>query len=959
MALLQNLYGNPIVHSMGWTLLHACWQIILVVLLLRLVLPRIEKRSANLAYWISIGGLLVIALWSGYTFFEQYNYFDEAIKIARLEPLYNNDNPAIITDNLDHAIAVNTEKVAQVEQADKWMDQVLFYLPPAVVLWGIGVFLLLFRLIMGWLRIYHLRTKNLRVINEKWVDRFAELKNKLGIRKEVKFYFSERVQSPLTLGFFKPMVLVPIGLFTNLSPEMVETVLLHELAHIKRADYLVNILQSIVEMAFFFHPGIWWISKTIRQTREHACDDIAVRACQDPMLYARTLTELQSTYLSTTNNLAMSLTGTTGSFTTRIKRLFGYAEPQRSKQKTVLFASVLFACFLCFAFTKPINSNSITEDLVKGAQDAEAVMYLITPTTTEKQLVQIQKSLAEKEVAMQWSKLEFSVFGLLDNIHLDFEMSDASTFEIEVGKLKYISIALDMSKDHPLDVRFQGQRLTLDPKAGEEDEGLARMAKPFTNTYAIPSMVGDLGFAEVSDNKDKLVINADGDSQPVIVLNGAEVSQEELDAKKLTPNDIFYIRKLKPGRAQLILKRAVGEEEEVYEVHSKVNLTGKKKFGFLSGEKNPETQFAFKVLHKAELRGINTSSSMGAKGYGDFSISADNCNDNKKALHVLNDQILETPEGACYPVALKALSEVDSFFIYNEDLATKLFGAAGASGAYVFYYKHKPQKEETVFSFKPKAKLDFDRVVMNKPKWENITRTKEAPTAFLNGQLLKKNEDGSWPEELAQVSVFDSLVILTSPGSKQAYGFTSEEDVWLFYKAPQVNGYSSESNKLTTTTAQPNLLYVLNDEILFTEPGRKTPSILETIPTDGYEKAFYLSGTNATDKYGEAGNNGVMELYTKAENTPSDLRARIQVSPNPFTERLAIDLTLFDKGLVKIIVYDQFGRLIDDLTEETLEKGIHSFYWYPRAEVTSGMYYVTVQKDEEFKSYPVVYQGKL
>jgi hypothetical protein len=241
---------------------------------------------------------------------------------------------------------------------------------------------------------------------------------------------------------------------------------------------------------------------------------------------------------------------------------------------------------------------------------------------------------------------------------------------------------------------------------------------------------------------------------------------------------------------------------------------------------------------------------------------------------------------------------------------------------------------------------------------EDITPKKDAPLCFLNDQALDKNTDGSWPEALAAVEIFDSLIILTSADSRQAYGLNTQEDVLLFYHSPQSLTQSPGLSEIESIKRErPDLLYVLNDQILFTEEGRKTPAVLETIPKDGFEKVFYLKGKDATDKYGDIGKGGVMELYTKSEHTPIDLREQIQISPNPFNDRLTINVALFDKALVKVMVYDQSGRLITDLTEETLEKGYHTFYWMPATSVSDGMYYITVQIGKKFASVPVVYRG--
>ena len=95
------------------------------------------------------------------------------------------------------------------------------------------------------------------------------------------------------IGWLRPVILFPASALTGLSAEQLEALLAHELAHIRRYDYLVNLLQTTVETLFFYHPAVWWVSAQVRQEREHCCDDLAVAACGDVLTYARALTALE------------------------------------------------------------------------------------------------------------------------------------------------------------------------------------------------------------------------------------------------------------------------------------------------------------------------------------------------------------------------------------------------------------------------------------------------------------------------------------------------------------------------------------------------------------------------------------------------------------------------------------------------------------------------------------------
>ena len=169
----------------------------------------------------------------------------------------------------------------------------------------------------------------------------SALHARLGIHRTVKLLNSVHVQGPIVIGWFKPAILLPVGCMTGLSTLQIEAVLAHELAHIRRHDYLVNLLQSAVEVVLFYHPAIWWVSKEICREREHCCDDLAVAICGDRLAYAKALSSLEARRNSVP---AGALAATGGAFKMRITRLLGLHQP-------VVFSSSAVAILLMFVIT--------------------------------------------------------------------------------------------------------------------------------------------------------------------------------------------------------------------------------------------------------------------------------------------------------------------------------------------------------------------------------------------------------------------------------------------------------------------------------------------------------------------------------------------------------------------------------------------------------------------------------
>jgi hypothetical protein len=191
-------------------------------------------------------------------------------------------------------------------------------LPGLVALWGVGVLLLSLRTLGGWALVQRLKRSGLSQPPAALEATLARLREALRVTAPVRLYHSALVRVPTALGWLRPVILVPAGALLGLTPSQLELVLAHELAHIRRRDYLVNLLQTAVETVLFYHPAVWWVSGRMRVEREHCCDDLAVAACGNPVGYARALADLEG-LASRGPVLAMAASG--GSLFERVARL--------------------------------------------------------------------------------------------------------------------------------------------------------------------------------------------------------------------------------------------------------------------------------------------------------------------------------------------------------------------------------------------------------------------------------------------------------------------------------------------------------------------------------------------------------------------------------------------------------------------------------------------------------------
>ena len=193
------------------------------------------------------------------------------------------------------------------------------FLSWVVACWLTGAAAFSLRLLGGWIFAERLRFTAVRPVSAEWQATFNRLKTRISVSRPVRLLVSGIAKAPAAIGCLRPIVLVPAGALAGLPAAQVEALLLHELAHIRRHDYLLNILQSVVEAIFFYHPGVWWISRHMRTERELCCDDIAVSTTGDALTYARALAELDLARFIQPSLMAAN----GGSVADRIARLLG------------------------------------------------------------------------------------------------------------------------------------------------------------------------------------------------------------------------------------------------------------------------------------------------------------------------------------------------------------------------------------------------------------------------------------------------------------------------------------------------------------------------------------------------------------------------------------------------------------------------------------------------------------
>jgi beta-lactamase regulating signal transducer with metallopeptidase domain len=305
MSATDALLREPVAQAIGWALLQFVWQGALIGLLTAAALAALRRSAADIRYVVATIGLTLMLTMPVTTAVQTWRASAPVDRdaVPTLGAAEDRRDPSrIVADPRPRVtpggIAVagvslaDAGGVERVTRAETWAFTP--WLPALFLGWLVGVAILTLRLLSGWLWVQRLRSHCAGPASASFGMVASRLARRLHIRRTVTFLESALVEVPTVIGWLRPVVLVPASALAGLSPAQLEAVLAHELAHIRRHDYLVNLLQTLVETLLFYHPAVWWLSRRIRIEREHCCDDLAVSLCGDPVTYARALADLET-----------------------------------------------------------------------------------------------------------------------------------------------------------------------------------------------------------------------------------------------------------------------------------------------------------------------------------------------------------------------------------------------------------------------------------------------------------------------------------------------------------------------------------------------------------------------------------------------------------------------------------------------------------------------------------------
>lgn len=376
MEFLNFVLNDPISEALAKTLLHFMWQGAVLAFVLFVGLITISKKHAELRYLLALAVLSLTLIVPLCTFFYVY----PGAGIGQMP-----DSGPLLQTQLSLSSLVS----------NSWAIETL--LPLLTPVWLAGVIYLSLSFAVELTKVHGLPHDSVIPADDSVQKLFEAIERRMGMAPRSRLLVSMKVDVPMVIGWMKPVVLLPLSLVNGLSTEQLEMLLAHELAHIRRQDYLVNLFQTFIEILLFFHPCVRWISNRVRVEREYCCDDMALKCCGDAKVYATALADAEVLRHGSIPQLAMAATG--GDLKSRVLRIIGRHDCAQKYSETwhgIALAGLLSVALAGFLFVaheglqqrlagisqpEGADDNTRKNELVQARPSVNIVVETPTPDT--------------------------------------------------------------------------------------------------------------------------------------------------------------------------------------------------------------------------------------------------------------------------------------------------------------------------------------------------------------------------------------------------------------------------------------------------------------------------------------------------------------------------------------------------------------------------------------------------
>ncbi len=590
---------NLITTALSEALLHSLWQGLLISVLLALVLKLLSSASAHKRYLAATSALLLQCVLFGASFYYAYQQ-TEPVARATLEA--NQTSNFVLTvkqyskeKDYFNLISSSIETMVTFSRDNHLIISAV---------WLLGIVLLSFRFAGGLLLVEKLK-KSHHKIPEYWRDRMNEMAISMGIHQKIRFVISSKVAVPSITGWLKPVIIMPLSVINLLPPDEIESILAHELAHIKRYDYLVSILQAMVEIMMFFNPFVWWVSNLINEEREYCCDDMAIKAVGNHKTYIYALASL--TMYTTAKKVpvgqgVLAATGKKNSVIFRINRIM--SKVNKKQNRPHFSVKNLTGGFIAYMFVLAVVS--ITFIGSGNAQEKEAsftkASFVTTGDFTFKRVTIYETKPQSDSTNEEGKKIEY-VFETKDGATFITDEKSMAGKEYKAESIRVIQID-GSEKPMILEERVLGD-LNDETEILEEIE-LDEVSITFPNSGK--NMMADSSRIRVVriEGKANTDSNKKVKANPIYFIDGKRVEHREL--KEIDPNNIESVKVLKDASAVKIYGPKAANGVVLIKLKGNVNQVHAKQKTELKGSDDIYYVLDGEAITKDEFESIDPKS---------------------------------------------------------------------------------------------------------------------------------------------------------------------------------------------------------------------------------------------------------------------------------------------------------------------------------------------------------------
>ncbi len=403
--MLKYLYfEDNTIEALVWTIIHSLWQFTLIATVMSVLLKLYQSEKSEKRYYMVLGSLVLSLVTSTATFLYYYlQNENESTTWVWSGPIFS---------------------FTSLEQNENFLSQfyglIDAYRMPIFVLWLSGVLLFILKFIFSMAYVEFLSRTSFPVSCRNTFFAFERVYQHFNIKNKIQIGESKYIKSPMILGVLKPVILFPIGVINHLDIIETEAIIAHELAHFVRKDIYINMLQTLIEVFFYYHPAIWWISANIKIERENCCDDLAISYTGNRIQYAKTLVKMLEYYqISDNPSLAMSFSNKNSFFSNRIKRILNMTQTRNYLKEKTITLFILIAIIALFA--KDLTGSSSVS--AKNDIKQEITVSLSDTMPNIKESVRIQKKTNEKDIKISIED------GKITELEVDGKKIDKSDYD--------------------------------------------------------------------------------------------------------------------------------------------------------------------------------------------------------------------------------------------------------------------------------------------------------------------------------------------------------------------------------------------------------------------------------------------------------------------------------------------------------------------------------------------------